>query len=79
VDIWTHCTDMISNVMIKTLEQNQGKREYNSVYLMVTRAPRNKPGPSARRRARPHAKPDGSIIEKPILSNFREGLSVPPL
>jgi DNA-directed RNA polymerase subunit beta' len=35
VDIWTHCTDQISNVMFRTLEQNQGKKEYNPVYLMV--------------------------------------------
>ena len=26
VDIWTHCTDQISNVMFRTLEHNQGKQ-----------------------------------------------------
>ena len=35
IDIWTHCTDQIANVMLKTLEYNQGKREYNPVHLMV--------------------------------------------
>jgi DNA-directed RNA polymerase subunit beta' len=78
VDIWTHCTDMISNVMIKTLEQNQGKREYNSVYLMVDSGARGNKA-QVRQLAGVRglmAKPDGSIIEKPILSNFREGLSV---
>ena len=25
VDIWTHCTDQISGVMLKTFDQNQGK------------------------------------------------------
>ena len=35
VDIWTHCTDQISNVMFRTLEANNGKKEFNPVYLMV--------------------------------------------
>src|SRR5581483_8378949 len=35
VDIWTHCTDQIANVMFRTLEKNQGKKEYNPVFLMV--------------------------------------------
>ena len=78
VDIWTHCTDMISNVMFKTLEQNQGKQEYNPVYLMVDSGARGN-----RQQVRQlagvrglMAKPSGDIIEKPILANFREGLTV---
>src|SRR5205814_10730418 len=35
IDIWTHCTDQIANVMLRTLENNHGKREYNPVSLMV--------------------------------------------
>jgi len=35
VDIWTHCTDQIASVMFRTLEANQGKKEFNPVYLMV--------------------------------------------
>ncbi len=78
VDIWTHCTDQISNVMLRTLEQNQGKREYNPVWLMVDSGARGNKA-QVRQLAGVRglmAKPDGSIIEKPILSNFREGLSV---
>jgi DNA-directed RNA polymerase subunit beta' len=78
IDIWTHCTDQIANVMLKTLEQNQGKREYNPLWLMVDSGARGN-----RQQVRQlagvrglMAKPDGSIIEKPILSNFREGLTV---
>ncbi len=78
IDIWTHCTDQISNVMFKTLESNQGKREYNPVYLMVDSGARGN-----RQQVRQlagvrglMAKPSGDIIEKPILSNFREGLTV---
>jgi DNA-directed RNA polymerase subunit beta' len=78
VDIWTHCTDQISAVMFKTLEQNQGKKEYNPVYLMVDSGARGNKQ-QVRQLAGLRglmAKPSGDIIEKPILANFREGLSV---
>ncbi len=78
VDIWTHCTDQISSVMFRTLEQNQGKREYNPVYLMVDSGARGNKQ-QVRQLAGLRglmAKPSGDIIEKPILANFREGLSV---
>ncbi|HTJ00987.1 MAG TPA: DNA-directed RNA polymerase subunit beta', partial [Dongiaceae bacterium] len=78
VDIWTHCTDQIANVMLKTLETNQGKSEFNPVSLMVDSGARGN-----RQQVRQlagvrglMAKPSGDIIEKPILSNFREGLTV---
>ena len=78
IDIWTHCTDQIANVMLKTLENNQGKKEYNPVWLMVDSGARGN-----RQQVRQlagvrglMAKPSGDIIEKPILSNFREGLTV---
>jgi DNA-directed RNA polymerase subunit beta' len=78
IDIWTHCTDQIANVMLKTLEHNQGKKEFNPVSLMVDSGARGN-----RQQVRQlagvrglMAKPSGDIIEKPILSNFREGLTV---
>jgi DNA-directed RNA polymerase subunit beta' len=78
VDIWTHATDQIANVMFKTLEANQGKKEFNPVYLMVDSGARGN-----RQQVRQlagvrglMAKPSGDIIEKPILANFREGLTV---
>jgi hypothetical protein len=64
--------------MLKTLEHNQGKKEYNPVFLMVDSGARGN-----RQQVRQlagvrglMAKPSGDIIEKPILSNFREGLTV---
>src|SRR5271168_2452092 len=78
VDIWTHCTDQISGVMFRTLEQNQGKKEYNPVFLMVDSGARGNKQ-QIRQLAGLRglmAKPSGEIIEKPILANFREGLSV---
>src|SRR5262245_60085024 len=78
IDIWTHCTDQIANVMLKTLDHNQGKKEYNPVSLMVDSGARGN-----RQQVRQlagvrglMAKPSGDIIEKPILSNLREGLTV---
>ncbi len=78
IDIWTHCTDQIANVMLKTLEINQNKQEFNPVWLMVDSGARGN-----RQQVRQlagvrglMAKPSGDIIEKPILSNFREGLTV---
>ena len=35
IDIWTHAGDEISNVMFRTLEHNEGRKELNPVYLMV--------------------------------------------
>jgi DNA-directed RNA polymerase subunit beta' len=78
VDIWTHCTDQISGVMFRTLEANQGKKEFNPVYLMVDSGARGNKQ-QVRQLAGLRglmAKPSGDIIEKPILANFREGLSV---
>jgi DNA-directed RNA polymerase subunit beta' len=78
VDIWTHCTDQIAGVMLKTFEQNQGKEEYNPISLMVDSGARGNKQ-QVRQLAGLRglmAKPSGDIIEKPILSNFREGLTV---
>ncbi|MHB1306075.1 MAG: DNA-directed RNA polymerase subunit beta' [Limisphaerales bacterium] len=78
IDIWTSCTDRIGAVMLKTLDHNQGRQEYNSVSLMVDSGARGNKA-QVRQLAGLRglmAKPDGSIIEKPILANFREGLSV---
>ena len=78
VDIWTHCTDQISNVMLRTLDRNHGKKEYNAVWLMVDSGARGNKA-QVRQLAGVRglmAKPSGDIIERPILSNFREGLTV---
>lgn len=78
IDIWTHCTDQIANVMLTTLKANQGKKEFNPVFLMVDSGARGNKA-QVRQLAGLRglmAKPSGDIIEKPILSNFREGLTV---
>ncbi|HMP75656.1 MAG TPA: DNA-directed RNA polymerase subunit beta' [Kiritimatiellia bacterium] len=81
IDIWTHATDRVSGVMFGALEFNEydkGRRDVNPLFMMVDSGARGN-----RQQIRQlagirglMAKPSGEIIEKPILSNFREGLSV---
>jgi len=78
IDIWTHATDRIQGMMFRTFEHNNGKGEFNPVYLMVDSGARGNKV-QVRQLAGLRglmAKPSGEIIERPILSNFREGLSV---
>jgi DNA-directed RNA polymerase subunit beta' len=78
IDIWTHAGDQISNVMFRELEENQNRKEYNPIYLMVdsgARGNRQQVRQLAGMRGL-MAKPSGEIIERPITSNFREGLTV---
>ena len=64
--------------MFRTLEHNEGRKELNPVYLMVdsgARGNRQQVKQLAGMRGL-MAKPSGEIIERPITSNFREGLTV---
>ena len=77
-DIWTHTGEEIANALFRTLEYNEGRRESNPVFMMVdsgARGNRTQVKQLAGMRGL-MAKPSGEIIERPILSNFREGLSV---
>ena len=78
VDIWTQATDEIANVMLRTLEHNHGRAEFNPVFIMAdsgARGNKNQVRQLAGMRGL-MAKPSGEIIERPIVSNFREGLTV---
>src|SRR3982074_2763258 len=78
IDIWTQAGEEISNVMFRTLEYNEGRKELNPVFLMQdsgARGNRQQIKQLAGMRGL-MAKPSGEIIERPITSNFREGLSV---
>ena len=64
--------------MFGALEFNQGKEDVNPLFMMVdsgARGNRQQIRQLAGMRGL-MAKPSGEIIERPILSNFREGLSV---
>lgn len=78
IDIWTNATDEIARSVIKSLDHNEGKTVINPVFLMLKSKAR---GTDQQMRqlcgARGlMAKSSGEIIEKPILSSFREGLKV---
>ena len=78
IDIWTHATDRISSIMYSAMEHNNGKNELNPVFMMVDSKARGSKQ-QIRQLAGMRglmAKPSGEIIERPILSNFREGLTV---
>ena len=78
VDVWTQATEDISNAMYRGIEENAGSDENNPVFMMVdskARGSRQQIRQLAGMRGL-MAKPSGEIIERPITSNFREGLSV---
>jgi len=78
VDIWTGVTDKIAKEVFAKLEANDGKTEVNPVFIMMDSGARgNKQQVRQLCGARGlMAKPSGEIIERPILSSFREGLTV---
>ena len=79
VDIWTHTTELLSAELFKQLGvPDEAHRELNPVHMMVDSGAR---GSKAQIRQLAGmrglmAKPSGEIIETPITSNFKEGLSV---
>ncbi len=78
VDIWTSVTDKIAKEVFAKLEANEGRPEVNPVFIMMDSGARgNKQQVRQLCGARGlMAKPSGEIIERPILSSFREGLTV---
>lgn len=78
IDIWTHATDRIAEALFKDLRENRGSQELNSLFLMVDSGARGSKQ-QIRQLAGMRglmAKPSGEIIESPIISNFKEGLTV---
>ncbi len=78
IDIWTHTTDEISNVMYRKMEYNDNQDYINPIFIMVDSGARGSKQ-QIRQLAGMRglmARPSGEIIERPILSNFREGLTV---
>ena len=72
IDIWTHATDRVSDIMFEELDQ------FNPVFMMADSGARGSKQ-QIRQLAGMRglmAKPSGEIIESPITANFREGLTV---
>ncbi len=78
IDIWTQAGDEITKLTFSALKYNGGRKEMNPVFMMVeskARGNRTQIKQLAGMRGL-MAKPSGDIIEQPITSNFREGLTV---
>jgi len=83
VDAWSKCTEAIADAMMKEIssvkKDAQGRdMQVNSIYMMAHSGARGSPA-QMRQLAGMRglmAKPSGEIIESPIISNFKEGLSV---
>ncbi|HUO91705.1 MAG TPA: DNA-directed RNA polymerase subunit beta' [Rhizomicrobium sp.] len=84
VDIWSKCTDQVAAEMMKEISEpkidpDSGRiKEMNSIYMMSHSGARGSPQQMKQLAGMRGlmAKPSGEIIETPILSNFKEGLSV---
>ena len=83
VDAWSKSTDAIADAMMKEIsttkkDANGRDMQVNSIYMMAHSGARGSPA-QMRQLAGMRglmAKPSGEIIESPIISNFKEGLSV---
>ncbi|USO01911.1 MAG: DNA-directed RNA polymerase subunit beta' [Alphaproteobacteria bacterium] len=78
VDAWTSCTNKISDALMKRLSRIEPGKPLNSVYMMAhsgARGSANQMKQLAGMRGL-MAKSTGEIIETPITSNFKEGLTV---
>ncbi len=76
IDEWTTTTEEVSTVMLKQMEENeQGFSGIHLMYRSKARGSKSQIRQLAAMRGL-MAKPSGDIIESPITSNFREGLTV---
>ncbi|MDP9128291.1 MAG: DNA-directed RNA polymerase subunit beta', partial [Pseudomonadota bacterium] len=77
VDVWSNCTERVADEMMKGIS-DVGHGYLNAVYMMAHSGAR---GSAAQIKQLAGmrglmAKPSGEIIETPIISNFKEGLTV---
>ena len=78
VDAWSTCTERVAEAMMDEISKTEEGKDINSVYMMAHSGAR---GSAAQMKQLAGmrglmAKPSGEIIETPIISNFKEGLTV---
>jgi DNA-directed RNA polymerase subunit beta' len=83
VDAWAKCSDKLADEMmarISSVQKDEHGRDkpINSIYMMSHSGARGSPTQMKQLAAMRGlmAKPSGEIIESPIISNFKEGLTV---
>ena len=78
VDVWSRCSDLVADEMMKGISTIREGEPINSVWMMAHSGAR---GSAAQIKQLAGmrglmAKPSGEIIETPIISSFKEGLNV---
>ncbi|MBK1635435.1 DNA-directed RNA polymerase subunit beta' [Rhodovulum adriaticum] len=83
VDAWSKCSDAVAGAMMEDIsavrvDDAGAEMEPNSVYMMAHSGARGSPAQMKQLGGMRGlmAKPSGEIIETPIISNFKEGLTV---
>ena len=83
VDAWSKCSDIVADGMMSDIsalrtDDSGAELEPNSVYMMSHSGARGSPAQMKQLGGMRGlmAKPSGEIIETPIISNFKEGLTV---
>jgi DNA-directed RNA polymerase subunit beta' len=84
VDAWAKCTDKVADEMMARISSVRSTRKpgrekpVNSIYMMAHSGARGSPAQMKQLAGMRGlmAKPSGEIIETPIISNFKEGLTV---
>ena len=83
IDCWSRCGDQVANAMMEKLkatpkDENGREAEVNAIYMMSHSGARGSPAQMKQLAGMRGlmAKPSGEIIETPIISNFKEGLTV---
>ncbi len=83
VDAWSRCSDVVADAMMGEISAMKtddagAEMEPNSVYMMSHSGARGSPAQMKQLGGMRGlmAKPSGEIIETPIISNFKEGLTV---
>jgi DNA-directed RNA polymerase subunit beta' len=84
IDAWAKCTDRVADEMMARIssiqvdEATKREKHLNSIYMMAHSGARGSPAQMKQLAGMRGlmAKPSGEIIETPIISNFKEGLSV---
>ena len=77
IDLWQHTTDELGNLSFAALGKSEGDN-WNSIYMMADSKARGSKAQIQQLAGMRGmmARPDGSIIEVPIISNFKEGLTM---
>ncbi len=83
IDAWSKCNDKVTNAMMSAIseagqDESGAEKEPNSVYMMAHSGARGSVTQMKQLGGMRGlmAKPSGEIIETPIISNFKEGLTV---